>query len=75
MAGTGKPMAPDTGPRMDDWAFRIIDGHGRELKIWANGQIEGFGPGCIVVNKIPQIIARAEQAATDIAYADCEPRS
>jgi len=47
---------------MDDYVFLVRDVFGTTYKIWADGRIEGFGPGCTIVNKIPQILAA--QAAT-----------
>lgn len=48
----------------DDFAFKVIwPATGHEFKIWANGQIEGFGFGCVVVNKIPALLLRACEEA------------
>jgi len=30
-------------------------------KIWANGHIEGFSEGLVVINRIPQLLARTEE--------------
>lgn len=30
-------------------------------KIWANGRIEGFNDGIVVINRIPELIAKLKQ--------------
>jgi hypothetical protein len=44
-------------------AFEVRDTvSGHVYKIWADGQIEGFGTAGMVVNRIPQITAKAVEA-------------
>lgn len=47
-------------------AFEVRDPvSGHVYKIWADGQIEGFGSAGLVVNRIPQIVAQALDANED----------
>ena len=34
-------------------AFKVIEPSGKTYRIYANGEIEGFLPGSIIVNRIP----------------------
>ena len=55
MSKTNKLVA--TGQQL---VVRIIDGE-REYKVFANGEVEGFGQGVIVANYLPYLLATANQ--------------
>ena len=37
-------------------AFEIIEPDGNVIKIFANGTTEGLKPGCLIFNRIPQLL-------------------
>lgn len=41
----------------DKPAFEVRPYGGEPFLIWADGRIEGFPPGVIVINRIPQLMA------------------
>ena len=50
----------------DNPAFEVI--HGIHIyRIWADGRIEGFPPGSVAINRIPQVVAEAVDLALENA--------
>lgn len=45
--------------------FEVRDVFGTVYKIWPNGQIDGFGPGCVVINRIPALVLQVAVDACD----------
>lgn len=51
---------------MDDLAVMVTDVFGTAYKIWADGRTEGFGPGAVIINRVPQLIAEAIEKDREI---------
>lgn len=54
---------------MTEEIFRVTDPAGKTYKIYANGQIEGFGEGCVVFNRIPIALKLASAGSADLLAA------
>lgn len=55
---------------MDDLAVMVTDVFGTIYKIYADGRTEGFGPGAVIINRVPQLIAEAieKDRRIELAY-------